>query len=103
MGFTVQSLSPAHPIVEARFYGTTSAAEVQQGFADCLALALQNDHWPVRADRFREALVQPTDVTAAVSVGFWEVAGINRGLAMKVFRDRDDAIAWLEGSDDPAQ
>ena len=85
MGFTVQSLSPAHPIVEARFYGTTSAAEVQQGFADCLALALQNDHWPVRADRFRE------------------VAGINRGLAMKAFRDRDDAIGWLEGSDDPAQ
>ena len=49
-------------------------------------------------DRFREALVQPHDVTAAVAVGFWATAGANRGLAMEVFRHRDDALAWLLGT-----
>jgi len=28
-------------------------------------------------------------------VGFWATAGTNRGLAMEMFRDRDEAIAWL--------
>lgn len=124
MGCTVRSLAPDHAIVEARFFGSNSRAEIEQAFAECLALALETDTWSLLADcsdlvyaapisdlkdlvdalaalgvtdRFREALVQPTDVTAAVSVGFWEVAGKNRGLAMEMFRTRADAIAWLEG------
>ena len=123
MGCTVRSLAPEHPVIEARFFGVNSAAEVEDGFGQCLALALEADIWNLMADcsdlvsaapladlkalveaiaalgvadRFREALVQPTDVTAAVSVGFWEVAGVNRGLTMRSFRDRADAIAWLE-------
>jgi hypothetical protein len=96
---------------------------VTAAFTECVLLGLQLDTWNLLADctdlvwtptiadlkelvdalallgvteRFREALVQPIDVTAAVSVGFWETAGVNRGLAMRTFRDRSDAVAWLE-------
>ena len=125
MGATVRSLAPEHDVVEARFYGVNTREEIEQAFAECLALALEIDTWLLLADctdlayappisdlkdlvdalatlgvteRFREALVRPLDVTAAVSVGFWATAGTNRGLVMELFRDRGEALAWLEGT-----
>ena len=122
MGSDVRSLQPDHPIVEVRYYGRNTREEMERSFAECLALGMQTDTWLLLADcselstsaaipdlkdlvdalaalgvtdRFREALVRPTDVTAAVGVDFWEAAGVNRGLAVKAFRDRDEAIAWL--------
>lgn len=44
---------------------------------------------------WRQAVVKPTDLTAAVSVGLWEVAGSNRGMTVKVFPDRESALEWL--------
>jgi len=122
MGATVRSLAPEYAVIEARFFGVNTREEIEQAFAECLGTALELDTWLLLADctdlafaphisdlkdlvdalaalgvtdRFREALVRPTDVTAAVSVGFWATAGTNRGLAMEMFRDRDEAIAWL--------
>jgi hypothetical protein len=123
MGHQVGNLLPEHAVVEARFFGHVTSADVTEAFTECVLMSMQTDIWLVLADctdlvwsptitdlkdlvdalgalgvteRFREALVQPTDVTAAVSVGFWETAGVNRGLAMQSFRSREDAIAWLE-------
>jgi hypothetical protein len=45
-------------------------------------------HW-------RQAVVKPRDLTAAVAVGLWAAAGGNRGMAIKVFPDRESALAWF--------
>lgn len=123
MGYQVGTLVPEHSIVEARFFGNVTTTDVTGAFTECILMAMQLDTWNVLADctelvwtptitdlkdlvdalsdlgvtdRFREALVRPTDVTAAVSVGFWETAGVNRGLDIQGFRARADAIDWLE-------
>jgi hypothetical protein len=47
------------------------------------------------ADRFREALIAPTDPEAAKLVEYWVEAGTKLGVAMRVFADGADALAWL--------
>lgn len=123
MGYHVGSLLKEHPIVEARYFGHLTATELTEASTECVVTCMQLDTWRLLADctdlawtptitdlkdlvdalsalgvaeRFREALVQPTDVTAAVSVGFWETAGANRDLAIRSFRTRAEAIEWLE-------
>ena len=44
---------------------------------------------------WRQAVVKPTNLTAAVTIGLWEAAGNNRGMNIKVFPDRDSALEWL--------
>lgn len=44
---------------------------------------------------WRQAVIKPTDLTAAVTIGLWEAAGNNRGMTIKVFPDRESALAWL--------
>ena len=48
---------------------------------------------------WRQAVVKPHNLTAAVTIGLWEAAGNNRGMTIKVFPDRDSAIAWLTGAE----
>jgi hypothetical protein len=45
--------------------------------------------------RYRQALVPPGEPSLAESVHFWETAGRNRGLAMRVFDSVPAAEAWL--------
>lgn len=47
---------------------------------------------------WRQAVVKPTNLTAAVTIGLWEAAGTNRGMTIKVFPDRESAIGWLTSS-----
>jgi hypothetical protein len=97
MGFDVRSLAPEHPIIEARYSGRVDREDIEEAFTVCLTLALEHDTWLMLADctdmvwtpkitdlfdlvealstlgvteRYREALVRPSDVTAATSVGF---------------------------------
>jgi hypothetical protein len=44
---------------------------------------------------WRQAVVKPKDLTAAVTIGLWEAAGNNRGMTIKVFPDRESALVWL--------
>jgi hypothetical protein len=44
---------------------------------------------------WRQAVVKPHDLTASVTIGLWEAAGSNRGMNIKVFPDRESALAWL--------
>ena len=46
-------------------------------------------------DGWRQAVLRPHDLDAAMAVDLWEAAANNRGLTVKVFRDRDQALAWL--------
>lgn len=123
MGHQVANLLPDHPVIEVRYFGHVTAADLTEAFTECVVRAMELDTWHLLADctelawaptitdlkdlvdalsalgvteRFREAVVRPTDITAAVSVGFWETAGVNRGLAIKAFRTRTEALDWLE-------
>ena len=46
-------------------------------------------------DGWKQAVLRPRDLDAAMAVDLWEAAANNRGLRVKVFRDRDQALAWL--------
>jgi hypothetical protein len=43
----------------------------------------------------REAVLLPADAGAAEDMQFFETACRNRGLDVRVFGDRDEALAWL--------
>jgi hypothetical protein len=43
----------------------------------------------------REAIVLSTDAAAAEEMEFFETVCRNRGLDVRVFRERDGAMAWL--------
>jgi hypothetical protein len=121
MGAVVR-LMPGLPIVEMVTSGYFSAEEGGEVMGKGISLSIENDIWNVLADftamthtalpadiialadalkelgvadRFREAVVRPTDVVAAVWVDLWEKAAMNRGIAVKSFRDRESAIGWL--------
>jgi hypothetical protein len=119
----VANLLPDRRVIEVRYFGHVTAADLTEAFTECFASAMELDTWLLLADctelvwtptitdlkelvdalaalgmteRFREAVVRPTDITAAVSVGFWETAGVNRGLAIRAFRTRTEALDWLK-------
>jgi hypothetical protein len=45
-------------------------------------------HW-------RQAIVKPSDPWASMSVQRWEAIATNRGMTVRVFPDRESALAWL--------
>jgi hypothetical protein len=45
--------------------------------------------------RFTEAIVMPISPLAAAKVRFWELACHNRGLSVRLFGRRAEALAWL--------
>lgn len=124
MGVVVRLL-PDVPIVEMVTSGYFSAEEGAEAMAEGITLSIESDVWNVLADftamthtalpadiialaealrelgvadRFREAVVRPTDVVAAVWVDLWEKAAANRGIAVRSFRDREAAVSWLLGT-----
>ena len=44
---------------------------------------------------WRQAVLRPQDLDAAMATDLWEAAANNRGMLVKVFRDRDEALRWL--------
>lgn len=47
------------------------------------------------AAQVREAVILPADPSLRQQVVFWETIGQNRGLNVRVFDDREAALAWL--------
>lgn len=47
------------------------------------------------AAQVREAVILPADPALHQQVVFWETIGQNRGLNVRVFEDREAALAWL--------
>ena len=52
--------------------------------------------------RWRQAIVKPHDPWAAMSVVRWEAAATNRGMTVRLFEDRESALAWLTATDPAA-
>ena len=122
MGGTVRSLAPDLPIIEIVSYGAVTRQDADEVVERLVEQCALEGIWCVlddstdmvstlspadivqivdrilgleAADRLRVAFVRPTDVGAAAWVDLWGTAAANRGLAMRVFRDRADAVAWL--------
>lgn len=51
-----------------------------------------------RPPAFREALLMPSLDAPRQDVEFWETSCANRGFVVKLFAERDDALAWLTES-----
>ncbi len=47
---------------------------------------------------WRQAIVTPEDPWAAMTVMRWEAVATNRGMTVRLFHDRESALAWLTGS-----
>ncbi|MFN8603570.1 MAG: hypothetical protein U0842_24100 [Candidatus Binatia bacterium] len=87
----------------------TRSGQSRRVFADCSALT--NGHSLVdlydaavsaaadpKAVPLREAVLVPNSEAAADLVSFWETAARNRGLEVRTFTDRAEALAWLTGA-----
>lgn len=125
MSTHVRSLIPEHPIVEMVAYGHFSVEDAWAAVDAGAVLCLEHDVWDALSDmsgvtltpppsevvrfaeelsqrglprRYRQAVVRPTDTIAATWIDLYATAAVNRGLAVCVFRDRREAIEWLEGA-----
>jgi hypothetical protein len=115
-------LLPGHRVIEQVAVGTLNDPEVldlilgvQQmvndtgitaTLLDCAGLTQGTASVPVGelADRvaqlfvdpnWRQAIVRPHDPWASMTVTRWEALATNRGMTIRVFADRDGALAWL--------
>jgi hypothetical protein len=127
MSTHVKCLLPDHPIVEMTSYGHFSVENAWAAVDAGAVLCREHDVWNALSDmsgvthtpppsevvhfadalskrglprRYRQAVVRPTDTIAATWIDLYATAAVNRGLEVKVFRDREEAIAWLESGTD---
>jgi|GEM_PF-1166459 len=120
MTWTV-AVNPLGPFLAVVYTGTVTPEELKQSAAETLDLArshnivrvladtrgLQGGHsladlyflsdWLVQKQTFRlrEAVLMPVSAAVQDNARLWETACFNRGLNVKVFNDRDAALAWL--------
>jgi hypothetical protein len=113
---------PEFPIVETKYSGILTPAELTDAVRETMALTqthgtslllgdclgLEGGHSIVdlyelsdflgstgMAQSMKEAVLLPGLPMAAEDVRFWETACLNRGIRVQVFLDRQNAIDWL--------
>jgi hypothetical protein len=109
-------------VIEVVYSGAATAAVLAEVSGTALALAREHDVWRVITDcrdmtsdpsvfslydlaallsqlgvasRYREAVVLPPTSDMRDGFEFYENTMVNRGLVVRCFRERDDAVAWL--------
>ena len=127
MSTHVRCVVPEHPIVEMVTYGHFTVEDAWAAVDAGAALCLEHDVWNALSEmsgttrtppasevvrfteelskrglpaRYRQAVVRPTDTIAATWIDLYATAAQNRGLKVRVFRDRTEAIDWLVGDSD---
>ena len=115
-------LMPAQDYIESTFSGQITPAELQDAFETSMALVRETDCRRILADctrmqgghsvidlyfladallatglasKLREAVLLPELPDSAENVRFWETTCANRGIRVRVFTDRAEAMAWL--------
>jgi hypothetical protein len=123
MTSVVQTLTPAHAIIEVTHSGEITASDLRASGKQALTIAQEQDIWHLLTDcsaatkipgaidvinlvglvdqvqldaGFRQALIWPDDAEARLAFDFWRTVEANHGLHAKAFGSRDAAIAWLE-------
>lgn len=111
-----------HPVVETCYTGRLSADELAAAVRETLAAARAHNEVLVLGDctglegghsifdlfatvdlviasglagRMREAVLLPSLPESLETVHFWETACRNRGLCVRIFADRQEALHWL--------
>jgi hypothetical protein len=120
-------LSPEHRVVEVIPENETGPDETAALLWESMSLQRDEDLWGMLCDFteavthltlpevialadmlpsaglppvWRQAILRPHDVNSAVSVDLWCAAANNRGFQVAVFRDRGEALAWLDEAHD---
>ncbi len=116
------SAPAALPIIETRYEGVLAPSELADAVRETLVLARSSGRMLFLGDcramtgghsvvdlyslaevllssgmgrGLKEAVVLPSLPESAESVRFWETACLNRGLRVRIFLDRESALAWL--------
>jgi hypothetical protein len=116
------SLHPQLPLVELTVAGLPSISEVAAGLQEAMKLIAACGRGLVLADcsglqgghtitdlyrlvegmgpalppvRLREAVLLPSAGPGVALAGFWETICVNRGINVRVFTDRAEAMIWL--------
>lgn len=126
MPWSVQ-VEPDREVVTVTFAGRLSPDALGAAFQSVLESCAELDSYRVLADcaamegghsvlelygmverlselhlpRFREAVLRPRQSGAEGLTQFWEDAGVNRNLQVRLFDDRDAALEWLV-ADEPS-
>ena len=122
MTWSVSYLGPEHDVVAVTYSEGLDRAQLAAAFAAAVAEVNAHDTWHVLTDlrgltggpsvfdlyatisavvemgvqdRYREAVITPTNAGLLPNVSFWETACVNRGVQARAFADRDDALSWL--------
>ena len=122
MSWDVRDPQPADGVVLVTITGPVDGAELQAAVQAAIASCIAHDAWLVLTDlttmvaghtvvdlfglitvisdlgvrgRFREAVVAGSDPRTLELAQFFETAGVNRGLSIRAFTDRDSARVWL--------
>jgi hypothetical protein len=77
-----------------RFLADCSSMQVSGSLIDVLAFVERLSSMGMEAIE-KEAIVLPRDEDAADRITFFETACRNRGLNVRLFSERDEALAWL--------
>ena len=123
MTTVVQTLTPAHAIIEVTHTGEITASDLRKSGTEALTIARDQDIWHLLTDcsgatkvpgaidilnliglvdqveldkGFRQALIWPDDAETRLGFDFWRTVEANHGMHARAFGDRDAAIAWLE-------
>jgi hypothetical protein len=123
MTSVVQTLIPAHAVIEVTHSGEITASDLRSSGKQVLGIAREQGIWHLLTDcsevtkvpgaidvlnlmglvdqveldkGFRQALIWPHDAEARLGFDFWRTVEANHGLHARAFGDRDAAIAWLE-------
>lgn len=129
MTFVVESLAPAHAVIQVTHTGAVTASDMRAAAARVVTVGEGVDGWHVLSDfreatqlpgaldmlhlmdslvaagvrpDLRQALIWPEDDQARMALDVWRTAETNRGFAAKAFGDREAAIAWLESGPAPS-
>ena len=111
---------PDLPIIETVYAGSLNGKNVAEAAAETLNVAMSLGRNRLFADcstmegghsifdlyfiseqvslgslNLREAILQPALAASREKVEFWETACMNRGMLVRIFSDRDEAIRWL--------
>lgn len=116
------------PVIESFYSGLITAADLALSEQQTTALLVQHDRRRLLADctalegvdsaldmhalaemlnakpiahEMREAMILPTRPEVVEMVVFWETLCRNRGLMVRSFPDRAQALAWLLGKAEP--
>jgi hypothetical protein len=122
MTWSVSYLGPEHDVVAVTYSDELDRAQLEAAFGAAVAEVNAHDTWHVLTDlrgltgqpsvfdlyatitavvemgvqdRYREAVITPSESGLLPDVSFWETACFNRGVAARAFADRDEALAWL--------